>query len=293
MAGTPDPQTLTLAFMRGHPGQAARVLEGLPPDQAGALFARTPARLGGLVLAAMLPRRAARVIAELDDARALELLAPMPTQPQVALMRHLPDTRRRTLIAGLPTAAALASALLLGYGEDSLGAWADPDVVLLTADSRAGDALERMRQSAGIHPLVFVADAERRLAGSVSLQVLLSAPAGAMLATLMQRPPALLQAFAPLAAVADHSAWELSSLLPVVEPGDRLVGVMTRDALTRALRQARPPTAKAGAETLPGLLVLGYWQALSGLLQGGLALLPAVAPVAILPAPSAGGHDGD
>ena len=273
--------TLSLAFMRGHPAQAAQVLESLPLDEAAALFDRAPARLGAAVLAAMLPHRAAGVIAALADARALELLAAMGTQPTVAVLRHLPEPRRRLLIAGLPTTAALASTLLLGYGEDTLGAWADPDVVMLAADTRAAAALEHMRLAPAAHPLLFVTDGERRLAGSIGLAALLHAPEGAKLATLMQRPADVLAAHAPLSATPGHSGWERSSVLPVVEPGERLVGVMTRDALARALRRAAPPPDAAESEaTLPVLFARGYWQALSGLLESALALLPKVAPVA-------------
>jgi len=80
----------------------------------------------------------------MDDERTLELLSAMGTQPTVALLGHLAEPRRQRLIAGLPTAAALAPALLLGYAEHSLGAWADPDVVMLAASSRAADALARV-----------------------------------------------------------------------------------------------------------------------------------------------------
>lgn len=262
--------------MGGHPAQAARVLEALPPDEAATLFGRVPARLGAGVLAAMLPQSAARCVGALDDARALDLLSPMGAQPMVAVLRYLPPPRRRVLIKGLPTRAALASSLLLGFGEDTLGAWADPDVVLLPATTRAGDALRRLRQALPGHECIFVADAERRLGGVVGLGALLNAPDAATLATLMQRPPALLAAHAPLAGCAAHPGWERASLLPVVEPGDRLVGVMTRDALARALRRAAPAPVAEGDATLPSLFVRAYWQALSGLLESGLALLPRV-----------------
>jgi hypothetical protein len=89
----------------------------------------------------------------------------------------------------------------------------------------------------------------------------------------------VLSAFGPLSAAAAHPGWLLSSALPVVEPGDRLVGVMTRDALARALRQAAP-AATAARTSVPGMLGLGYWQTLTALLQGGLALLPQVPPLA-------------
>ncbi|MHB1085546.1 MAG: magnesium transporter MgtE N-terminal domain-containing protein [Thiobacillus sp.] len=272
--------TLSLAFMRSHPAQAAQVLESLPPDEAAVLFSQTPARLGATVLSAMLPHRAAHCIAALTDARALELLAPMGTQPTVALLRHLPESRRKLLITGLPTPTALASTLLLGYSEDTLGAWADPDIVMLPADTRANHALEHLRHAPS-HPLVFVTDSERRLVGVVSLGALLQALDSATLATLMQRPTHMLTAHAPLSATPAHPGWESSSVLPVVEPGERLVGVMTRDALTRAQRRtAPPPDAPSSETTLPVLLARSYWQALSGLLEGGLALLPKVPALA-------------
>ncbi len=227
----------------------------------------------------MLPQRAARCIAELEDTRALELLTPMGTQPTVSVLRHLPETRRRLLITGLPTAAALASTLLLGYAQETLGAWSDPDVVVLQADTRAGDALERTRLAQSPHSLVFVTDGDRRLTGVVELAILLRAPPSATLATLMHRPAAVLTAHAPLSGTPAHPGWEHSSLLPVVEPGERLVGVMTRDALARALRRAGEPSVPEAPATLPELFARGYWQALSGLVETSLALLPRVAPV--------------
>lgn len=142
--------TLSHAFMRNHPAQAAHVLESLPARDAAALFDQAPARLGVTVLAAMLPHRAAKCIAALTDIRALELLAPMGTQPTVAALRHLPESRRNGLITGLPTATSLASTLLLGYAEDTLGAWADPDIVMLPADTRA--ARTRMHAAAAPAP---------------------------------------------------------------------------------------------------------------------------------------------
>jgi magnesium transporter len=271
---------LSQAFMRGHPAQAARVLETLPIEAAAPLFVQSPARLGAAVLTAMLPHRAALCVAALSDERALELLSSMGTQPTVALLRQMPEARRQRLIAGLPTAAAMASTLLLGYAEDALGAWADPDVVMLGAGTRVADALARLREAPPAHPVIFVADGERRLTGEVGVGALLQAPGAATLATLMRRPLATLRAHAPLTGTAAHPGWELASMLPVVEPGDRLVGVLTRDALARALRRVAPPAAQRDSTAgLPALMARGYWQALSGLMDAGLALLPRVAPV--------------
>ena len=271
---------LSLAFMRSHPAAAARVLEGMAAADAAAVFERSPARLAAPVLAAMLPKPAADCVDLMTDERALELLTPLSTQAIVALLRGMAQQRRGRLIAGLPTTASLASALLLGYAQESVGAWSDPDLIALSADTPAGEALEKLRASEAPLAAVYIVDAERRLGGVVTLPALLRAAPTSSLASVMQRPPVLLQAQSALAEAATHPAWEQTSALPVVDPGGRLVGVMTHDALLRAVRRAAPPPP--GAATLAGVpefLALAYWNSVAGLAAAALTLLPRVREV--------------
>jgi magnesium transporter len=275
-----DAETLSHAFMRSHPAESARVLEALPAGDAAALLARVPARLGAPVLAAMRPNAAARSLAAVDDDHALAMLADLGTQPVVAVLRHVPETRRAALIAGLPAGAALASTLLLGYMEDAVGAWTDPDVLALPADTRAADALERLRQSEIAVPRVFVTAAGGRLEGWVPLPDLLRAPAEATLGQVQRRPQAVIPAQTPLAGALAHPGWEHISVLPVVESGERLVGVLTRDALMRALRRVgRPVRSPENAGGLGEMMARGYWNALSGAAEAMVTLMPAVRPV--------------
>lgn len=274
-----DAERLSHAFMRAHPAQAARVLEAVVPAEAAALLARVPARLGAPVLAAMLPNAAARALSGLQDEHALALLGELATQPVVAVMRHVPEPRRARLIAGLPAAAALASQLLLGYPEDAIGAWTDPDVLALPGTTRAAEALERVRHMEGIVQRVFVTSGDRRLEGWVPLPALLRASAGAALASIMSRPEGVLTAQTPLAGAVGHPGWERSSLLPVVESGGRLVGVLTRDALARASRRVSRPAHSAAPGSLAGMLTRSYWDALSGGAEAMATLLPAVRPI--------------
>lgn len=274
-----DAETLSLAFMRAHPPEAARVLETVAPQAAAALLARSPARLAAPVLAAMLPSAAARALGEVEDEQALALLGELGTQPVVAVLRHVPEPRRARLIAGLPTAAGLASQLLLGYVEDSVGAWTDPDVFAMAGTTRAGEALERVRRVETAVARVFVTSARGTLEGWVPLPVLLRAPEGAGLASIMKRPDALLSAQAPLSGAATHPGWERASILPVVEADERLVGVLSRDALTRALGRTSRTQRSAPGHTLSEMLARGYWDALSGGTEAMATLLPSVRPV--------------
>ncbi len=271
--------SLTLAFMRAHPAEAARALERVPPADAAALFARVPARLAAGVLEAMLPTAAARSAAALDDERAMELLGAARTQPSIAILRHIPEPRRSRLIAGLPTAAALASRMLLGYQEDTVGAWTDPDVIALPQEASVGEALERVRNTDTAATRIYVIETEQRLVGTAELSSLMRAPEGAPLRTVMVPPEGMLPVHAPLTGAISHPAWEIAAALPVVERGDQLVGVLSRATLGRALRRTTRPPRGEDEGTLAGAVARGYWEALSGIVEAATALLPPVGPV--------------
>lgn len=275
-----DAETLTIAFMRAHPAEAAHVLEAASSGEATELFLHIPARVGSGVLAAMLPRVAANTLAALPDERAMELLTGIGSQPSVAILRHIEEPRRSYLIAGLPTASAIAIKLLLGYPDDSVGSCVDSSVIALPVTASVRDAVERVRQVAAPADRIFIVNAERRLLGWVPLSLLMRAQETAGLKALLQSPPALLAAQSPIAGAHAHPAWQVASTLPVVERGDQLIGVLTRDALDRALQRLRPVEHLQADDTLAGILTRGYWQSLSGILETLLTFLPAVNRVA-------------
>lgn len=274
-----DAEVLTHAFVDAHPFDAARVLEALSAVDAAALFGRLPPRLGGPVLAAMLPPTAARVLGSLDNDRAMALLASIGVQPAVAVLRHVQDPRRARLIDGLPTAVAIASRMLLGYPEDSVGAWADPDIVALPPETAVSDAISRIRVGTTDIARVHVIGPGERLLGMVELATLLRAQETAQLGALIGEPHAVLAAVSTLVGAATHRGWEFAASLPVVERGDRLVGVLRRATLMRALNRSARETRASTSETLSGLVARNYWDALSGLVAVTLTLLPPTRPL--------------
>jgi Mg/Co/Ni transporter MgtE len=276
-----DPERLTLTYLDAHPGDAARVLERMPVGECAALLARVPARVAAPVLGAMLPTAAAHQIAALEDPPAMALLAALGPQAAVTILRHVSESRRLRLLEGLPTATALTSRLLLDYEEDAVGAWTDPEITALLPETRVGEALERVRHGGAERvERVYVIDAEQKLLGILELTILLRAPSSSRIADLASLPPAPIAANTPLAAAANHRGWGSSATMVVVDRGGRLIGVLRREALMRAL--ARAPVAQAAASdaTVAGALARGYWGAVSGLFAACLAALPAARPVA-------------
>ncbi len=274
-----DAERLTFAYLEAHPGDAARVIERLPVENCAALLARVPARIAAPALAAMLPTAAARAIAALDDQPATALLAMVGPQCAVAVLRHVADPRRGRLIEGLPTAAALASRLLLGYEEDTVGAWTDPDVIALLPETRVEDALERVRNGGAQVEQIYLVGHDQRLAGAVGLATLLRASGASRVAELTPAPSPVISANTPLAGAATHRGWARAAVLAVIDRSERLIGVLRREALARGLAR-RPAAPRADAEqTVAGALARGYWSAVSGLFTAGLAALPSARPL--------------
>lgn len=275
-----EPESLTLTFLNAHPGEAARVLERMPAADSAALFERLPARAGAPVLSAMLPPAAARTIAALEDKPALALLTSAGAQSSVAILRHVSEARRARLLEGLPTATAVASRLLLGYPEDSVGAWADPDIITLPPETRVGDALVRIRSGDESNvEQVHAVRPDQRLEGIVDLHALLRAPETAAISTLMHKPAAVFPAATPLTSAATQRGWQQANALPVVDRNERLIGALRRSALVRALARGRAPAQVSEEDILIGVLAAGYWDAVSGLVEAAVVLLPPATPV--------------
>jgi len=275
-----EAERLTLAFLEAHPGDAARVLERLPIAQAAAFFAALPARVLAPTLGAMLPIAGGRILAELADESATALLSVLGTQPALAVLRHVPEPRRAILVAGLPATTAIASRLLLGYPDDSVGAWTDPEVVALPGDTAVEEVLVRVRAMHGtLVEEVYSVGTGERLLGSVDLATLLRAPSQVALETLTRKPGAVLPAASPLGGAATHRGWRHAAGLPVVEQGERLIGVLRRATLMRALARNRLMATPDRQVDVLAVIAHGYWQAISGLVSAAVSALPSVEPV--------------
>jgi len=272
-----DLAALSIAFMRSHPAEAARVLEGASTAASVDLLNRAPARIGATVLAQMLSRAAADVVTEMTTERAFELLAHLDAQRAAAILRHVTAGERSRLLSGLPTTTAITAKLLLEFIDDSVGSCMNPDVIALHGGESVDAALDRVRNAHVATECIYVVDDARRLLGFATLAAAMRAPARARLESLMQPIATTLPAHAPLAGAQSHPGWRTASMLPVVDRHDRLLGEISRDRLESAIHRAHPSDV---ADTSFGaVLVHGYWQSMSGILDLLLTLLPTSRPI--------------
>ena len=285
MASTEE---LSYAYLESHPGEAARVLERLAAQDCAAFLGATPRRLAVPVLRQMLALNAARCLERLDDSLAAGLLHGIGAQAGAAVLRHFPEPRRAPLIAQLPTPTAMAFRLLLSYSADTVGGWMDPRVLAVPTDFAASAVLERVRLA---EPEfigdIYVLDQDQRLRGTVDVSDLLRVEGRDPVARSMRAAPHSLPARSPLAAVRDHAGWIDYRVLPVVERGERFVGVLTYAVLLRALTRNARTQVSASADSFGGV-VGSYWRGVSGMIEAAIELLPVA-----VPQPTRAQADGD
>ena len=275
-----NPESLTLAFVTAHPAEAARILERLNAPDAAALFERVPARAGAPVLTAMLPSAAARVITALDTRAALSLLATTGTQATVTILRQISEPQRSELVAGLPTATAMASRLLLHYPDDSVGAWVDPDIVVLPPETTVAEALDRVASGNESQvELVFSVDRDQRLMGAISVHELLRISGTAKLASVARKPQTVLTASATVSGIARRRGWQQSPVVPVIDRNEQLIGVLRRSALDRALARGLRLEEPDNRQPLAAMFAQGYWSAFSILADATISVLPQAKPI--------------
>jgi Mg/Co/Ni transporter MgtE len=258
------------------------VLEHLPPEASAELFGQAPARVLAPAVRAMMPFMAAQAIVRLPTETAAHLMNEAGAGSAAAIMRYVPESKRATLIEGLPTPTAVSLRLLLGFPASSVGAWIDTALPALPANTSVSDALERLRTAEEDEiDVVHVVDTSQRLLGLVEIGALVRAGNNVQLTHLMQPARHVLPVNASLSSVERHSGWDERLMLPAVERDGRLVGVLQRAALVRALSHTRRSSRARAERRMTFIEALGasYWIAVDGLMQTAIALLPGGRPL--------------
>jgi Mg/Co/Ni transporter MgtE len=273
---------LAYAFLRAHPQDAARVLESCPPADVVALMQDLPARVTATVLQMLRPSLAAAVLHGVDLNRGAVLVALLETSMAARVLRQVTEKRRIALLARLRTSKGVALRLILAVPDDSIGAWVDADCLTLTGAVTAAAARAQAAAASGNTERIVLLDSERRPISWILLPDLLRAAPATPVSELAVPIPALLVAAMPLSAGLLHMAWRTSSVLPVTTRLGTFIGLLRHERLQQIYDQDR---ASRGPEmsSFGGVIAYGYWQTITGVMRGGLSLLPPVRRLSEIP----------
>ena len=218
------------------------------------------------------PELEADVFEELDDHRrhllagqpdhdVADVLAHMKTDDAADALNDLPQHRRAAVLALLPDAQKAAVRDLLAYNQTTAGGLMGLEYLALPAQLTAAAALAAVR-AARCAPVeaavtVHLLTGPDRLAGTLSLVRLVQADPDTPLSALADADPVRVTPDTDLADVTALMADHNLPTLPVVDPTDRLLGVITVDDVLAATvpdtwRDREPPTRPARPQPAAG-----------------------------------------
>ncbi len=162
----------------------------------------------------------------------VSLFTRMSNDERADLYQHLSPEQVENLMPALAQAEREDIRKLAGYEEGTAGALMTSEYATVDAGLTARAAIDQLRREAPDKETIyqaFVIDAERRLVGTLSLRDLIIAPAEAKVGDLMKTSVISARVEDPAAEVAEKIGRYDLIALPILNGGDRLVGIVTYD----------------------------------------------------------------
>jgi magnesium transporter len=192
-------------------------------DRNGKLAMEALSELGAEKGAELLALRPAEEIARLAQE--------VPSDDAAALIDHLPEELSAVVLDLIRPKPGGGVSELLEYEEQTAGRLMNPNVYALSEDLTAGEAITALQTSRDVEMVfyLYVVDERRHLVGVVSLRRLLLVPAETPLKRIMTTDVESARVDTDQEEVARPVASYNLLAIPVVDPENKLVGVITVD----------------------------------------------------------------
>ncbi|TAK15333.1 MAG: magnesium transporter [Acidobacteria bacterium] len=235
------PNLLNL-LLKQHPADLAQIITELSEKDSHTAFNALVERNSKLAM---------ETVSELGPEKGAELLALRPADEIARLMQLIPQDDAAALIGQLPeelSAAALelikpkpgvGVTELLEYEEKTAGRLMNPNVFALSEDLTAGEAITALQTSRDVEMVfyLYVVDNRRHLVGVVSLRRLLLVTPDTPLKRIMTTDVYSARVDTDQEDVARQVASYNLLALPIVDPENKLVGLITVDDVIDVIKE--------------------------------------------------------
>ena len=180
------------------------------------------------------------LIEEFKRQEVIDIVDNMSPDDRAKLFDELPAKVVRRLLSQLSPGERQATALLLGYEEDTAGRIMTPEYISCKETLTINEALEAIRSLANASEIIYylyVTDASRHLTGIVSLRDLVISPAETILGEIMTRDVVSVHTDTDQEEVARSIQRYDILAVPVVDSEERLVGIVTVDDVIDIIEQ--------------------------------------------------------
>jgi CBS domain-containing protein/sporulation protein YlmC with PRC-barrel domain len=183
------------------------------------------------------PDSQVQVMKERSDDEVADVLAHMGPDDAADLLSEFPQERRVGVLEKLPAAVQAKIRSLLGFHTDTAGGMMTPDFLAVSAGATVKVAVDHVRNAASVSPevllTVYVLEGTR-LVGAIGLPALLHADPATTLADAAEPDPVRVSPEAHITEVAVRMTDFNLVTIPVVDPDDNLLGVITVDDVLEA-----------------------------------------------------------
>jgi Mg2+ transporter MgtE len=215
-----------------HPADIADILEQLDVEDAGAVLERLDMETAADALNEVETPLQSELLSELDPERASDLLERLAPDDAADILADLPPEEAERLLNLMPADESQPIRELLRYGAETAGGIMTTEVLSLSQELTAEEALVYLRQHSEHLEMVYnlyIVDDEHRLVGVVSLRELVVAEPGTKLKDLMDPDIIKVTTNTDQEEVARIIAKYDLLGVPVVDNDNRLVGLVTVD----------------------------------------------------------------
>jgi CBS domain-containing protein/sporulation protein YlmC with PRC-barrel domain len=222
-----------------HPADIADILEELAPAEREAVFQTLDEEVAAEALEEVEPKLQRALLASLDSEGAADIVEEMDPDAAADLLADLPEAHSDAILESMEPEERHEVEELLEFREDSAAGYMTTDFVAVSHEGSVSEAIEALRQFEGDPETVseiYLIDEHRGFKGTVPLLRLMLARPESRLAVLTESQVISCRVDTDEDKVAELFDKYNLRTLPVVNSGDKLVGIVEADDVISFLR---------------------------------------------------------
>jgi magnesium transporter len=231
---------LTKVVAKSHPADVAHLFRYLDLKEQRILFNLIDdTETAAYVLSELDPATGAQLLEQIDKETITAVLQEMPYDDAVEIIRDMPEELAAEILGIMQDEHSDEIEQLLQYEEDTAGGIMSTEVFALREDMTVKEAIEALQQAEDVEMVfyVYVTDEHGHLVGVLSLRQLLVVPPSTHLKDIMTTDVIRVRTDMDQEEVAQLVAKYNILAIPVVDEGNKLMGIITVDDVIDVLRQ--------------------------------------------------------
>ena len=223
-----------------HPADIADLIELTPEDRRADVAAALGDLLSAEVLSELNDYVRDKVVEELEPQQLAELAAELDTDDAVAIIEDLDEEDQQAVLDAMEPEDRAAIESALAYPEESAGRLMQRDLVAVPEHWTVGQTIDYLRDTVELTSdfwEIFVVDATHKPIGTCQLSWVLRCPRDIAMTDVMKREQTLIPVDMDQEEVALRFQKYALISAAVVDPGGRLVGMITVDDIVHIIQE--------------------------------------------------------